>query len=57
MAVVGLQRTFFRVSESVEVVELYAIVSSPDIDCPVAFPFEIILSALDGSAGKSIIVV
>ena len=57
MAVVGLEQTFFRVSEDVVVVELCAVVSSPDIDCPIAFPFEIILSTLDGSAGKSIIVV
>ena len=51
VAVVGLEQTFFRVSEDVGVVELCANVSSPVIDCPIAFPFEVQLSTRDGSAG------
>ena len=50
-AVVGLEQTFFRVSEDVGVVELCANVSSPVIDCPIAFPFEVHLTTHDGSAG------
>ena len=51
-AVVGLEQTFFRVMENVGVVELCAIVSSPDCTCPIAFPFDVILSTADGTAGK-----
>ena len=50
-ATVGLERTFFRVSEDVGVVELCANVSFPVIDCPIAFPFDVQLSTFDGSAG------
>ena len=50
-AVVGLEQTFFRVSESVGVVELCANVSFPVIDCPIKFPFEVQLSTRDGSSG------
>ena len=50
-AVVGLEQTFFRVSEDVGVVELCAIVSSPVIDCPIKFPFEVQLYTCDGTAG------
>ena len=48
---VGLEQTFFSVSEDVGVVELCANVSSPVNDCPIKFPFEVQLSTLDGSAG------
>ena len=50
VACVGLEQTFFRVSESVGVVELCANVSSPDVDCPIKFPFEVNLSTNDGTA-------
>ena len=40
-AVVGLEQTFFSVSEDVGVVELCANVSFPVIDCPIKFPFEV----------------
>ena len=50
MACVGLEQTFFRVSESVGLVELCAIVSSPVVDCPIKFPFEVNLSTRDGNA-------
>ena len=52
MAVVGLEQTFFSVSEGVGVVELCVNVSSPVIDCPIKFRFEIQLSTRDGSAGN-----
>ena len=51
-AVVGLERTFYQVSEDVGVVEVCAIVYSPNITCPIAFPFDVRLRTLDGSAGK-----
>ena len=51
-AVVGLEQTFFRVTESVGVVELCVTVSFPTIDCPITFPFDVILSTDEGTAGK-----
>ena len=49
--VVGLERTIFTVSEDVGVVELCARVFEPDIECPIEFPFNIILSSTDRTAG------
>ena len=48
----GLERTFYNVTEDVDVVEVCAIVYSPTIDCPIAFPFDVRLSTRDDSAGK-----
>ena len=48
----GLEVTFYQVSEDVDVVEVCAIVYSPTIDCPIEFPFDVRLSTRDGSAGK-----
>ena len=53
VAVVGLEKTFFRVSEDVGVVELCANVSFPVIDCPIKFPFEVQLSTCDGTASTA----
>ena len=50
-AIVGLERTFYQVSEDVGVVEVCAIVYSPNITCPIQFAFNINLSTSDGSAG------
>ena len=50
VAVVGLEPTFFRVSEGVGVVELCASVLSPDVECPIKFPFEVNLSTRNGTA-------
>ena len=47
----GLEKTFYNVSENVGVVEVCAIVYSPTIDCPIEFPFDVGLSTSDGSAG------
>ena len=52
VAVVGLERTFFSVSEDVGVVELCAEVFEPVIACPIAFPFDVRLSTRDDTAGK-----
>ena len=45
-AVVGLEKTFYQVSEDVGVVEVCAIVYSPNanLDCPISFPFNVSLS-------------
>ena len=50
--VVGLERTFFSVSEDVGVVELCAGVYFPVIDCPIAFPFDVRLSTRNDTAGN-----
>ena len=51
-AVVGLEKTFYQVSEDVGVVEVCVIVYSPTIVCPIEFPFNVTLNTTDGSAGK-----
>ena len=50
-AVVGLERTFYQVSEDVGVVEVCAVVRNPTIVCPIAFPFNISFSTADTTAG------
>ena len=53
VAVVGLERTLYQVSEGVGYVPVCAVVFSPDenTDCPIGFAFEVELSTIDGSAG------
>ena len=48
----GLERTSFLVMENVGVVEVCVNVSFPVIDCPIAFPFDVVLSTDDGTAGN-----
>ena len=50
-AVVGLERTIFTVTENMGVVELCARVFEPDIECPIEFPFDVVLSTADRTAG------
>ena len=50
-AVVGLDKTDYQVSEDVGVVEVCAIVHTPNITCPIEFTFHINLSTSDKSAG------
>ena len=52
---VGLEKTFYSVSEDVGVVEVCAIVYSPTIDCPIAFPFDVGLSTMDNTAGNILV--
>ena len=47
----GLEKTIYSVFEDVGVVEVCAIVYSPNIVCPVAFPFDVSLSTSDRTAG------
>ena len=51
-AIVGLNRTFYQVSEDAGVIEVCAIVYSPKVDCPIEFLFDINLIITNGSAGK-----
>ena len=50
-AVVGLENTFYEVSEGVGLVEVCAIVNSPSIDCPIPFPFNVKISVINNTAG------
>ena len=56
MAVVGLEKIFYNVSEDVDVVEVCVIVYSPIVSCPINFTFDVSLSTnndcylADGSA-------
>ena len=52
VALVGLERTIFTVSEDVGVVEVCAVIYHPHIDCPIQFPFQVKLTIADGTAGK-----
>ena len=53
VARVGLERTFYSVSEDVGVVELCArVLYEPVIECPIAFPFDVRLSTSDNTAGN-----
>ena len=50
-AEVVLENTVYNVSENEGVVEVCAVVSSPDIECPIGFPIFVNLDTRDGSAG------
>ena len=47
----GLERTLYSVSEDVGVVKVCAIVYSPNIVCPITFPFDVSVSTSDNTAG------
>ena len=53
VAVVGLERPVYNVSESVDFVEICIIVTSPVTSCPTPYPFTLTLSSSDDSAGTS----
>ena len=55
-AVVGLEQTFFSVSEHVGSVEICVAILSPMITCPVAYSFDVSISTATGSAGRSFII-
>ena len=50
-AVVGLEKTFYRISEYAVQIEVCAIVYSPALDCPINFAFDIGYYTRDDSAG------
>ena len=47
----GLEKTSYTVAENVSVVEVCAIVHSPNISCPISQPFEVRFSTNNDSAG------
>ena len=51
MAVVGLEQTFYSTREDGGSVEVCVVVYIPGIDCPIKFPFTVLLSTRDFSAG------
>ena len=54
MAVVGLEKTFYTVTEEDLMIEVCVVVKNPDYEgeeCPVASSFDIIISTVDDSAG------
>ena len=53
-AVVGLEETLYHVSEDVGVVEVCAIVYSPNIACPIAFPFNVTLTTANDTASECV---
>ena len=55
VAVVGLEETFYRVSEGVGFVEVCAVVYRPsgNLVCPIDFAFDVDFSTSDGSAGNN----
>ena len=52
VAVVGLERTLYNKTEDVVLIEVCVIVYSPNVSCPIAFPFSVNLSTTNGTAGK-----
>ena len=53
VAVVGLERPVYNISESVDFVEICIIVTNPVTSCPIPDPFTVTLSPSDDSAGTS----
>ena len=51
VATVGLEETFYSTPEDGGAVEVCVVVHMPDIDCPICFPFNVLLSTRDFSAG------
>ena len=51
MAVVGLGQTFYSTPEDGGSVEVCVVVYMPDSGCPIKFPFTVLLSTEDFSAG------
>ena len=52
VAVVGLEETFYNVSENIGVVEVCVVVHQPVTGCPISFPFTVNLYTLDDTAGN-----
>ena len=52
MAIVGLEESFYQISEDVGVVKVCTVVNNASLSCPIDYSFEVELSTKDGSAGK-----
>ena len=55
VAVVGQEKTFYRVNEEEGLVEVCVVVDSPSIDCPVEFSFNVSIRTEDKEAGKLVL--
>ena len=57
VGMVGLEDTFYRVSEGAGFVEVCAVVYMPDntVSCPIAFEFTVYLSNNEFTAGTSVL--
>ena len=54
-AVVGQEKTFYRVNEEEGLVEVCVVVDSPSIDCPVQYSFNVSIWTEDIEAGKLVL--
>ena len=54
-AEVGLEMTLYTVPEEMGVAEVCVVVTSPVLPCPIEFPFTVILSTNDGTAGQCVL--
>lgn len=45
IAVVGFENTIYKVAENMDALEVCAVVYSPNISCPVQFPFVVSIDA------------
>ena len=52
VAVVGLERTLYEISEDVGVVEVCVTVYEPNETCPISFSFDVSLTSRLDSAGN-----
>ena len=48
---VGFERTVADVEEDLGMVQVCVSIFTPIVECPVAFPFELIITTSDGNAG------
>ena len=53
-AMVGFESSQYSVRENEGVVQVCAVVQHPEVNCVINFPFNILLSVSDGSAGIDI---
>ena len=52
----GLEKTRYPVSEkTIGDIEICVTVYSSSVSCPIEFPFEVILTAVDGTAGMYVV--
>ena len=55
-SLVGLEKTYYTVSEgTVGGIEICVTMYSSSVECPIEFPFAVILTAIDGTAGMYVV--
>ena len=50
-ALIGLENTSYTVLEDAGAVEICAVISFPEITCPVSYHFEVVIRTISGTAG------